>query len=77
MDVVEGKLFYQGRLQKACVGIEDGRIVSVRKVIRGDEHFDSATPVLLALSTPMFISGTWLTGKENSPQVRSPRCMEG
>lgn len=47
MDVVEGKLFYQGRLQKACVGIEDGRIVSVRKVLDGDEHHDFGDRLVL------------------------------
>lgn len=47
MDVVEGKLFYQGRLQRACVGIEDGRIVSVKKVLKGEEHFDFGDRLVL------------------------------
>ena len=47
MDVVEGKLFFQGRLQKACVGMEDGRIVSVRKVLKGDQHFDFGERLVL------------------------------
>ncbi|MDD1772803.1 MAG: dihydroorotase [Methanomassiliicoccales archaeon] len=47
MDVVEGKLFYQGKLQKACIGIEDGRIVSVKKVLKGDEHYDFGDRLVL------------------------------
>ena len=67
MDVVEGKLFYQGRLQKACVGIEDGRIVSVRKVLRGDEHFDFGDRLVLpgAVDPHVHFRDPGLTGKED------------
>ncbi len=47
MDVIEGKLFFQGRLQKACVGVEDGRIVGVKKVLEGDEHYDFGDRLVL------------------------------
>ena len=67
MDVVEGKLFYQGRLQRACVGIEDGRIVSVRKVLRGDEHFDFGDRLVLpgAVDPHVHFRDPGLTGKED------------
>ncbi len=67
MDVVEGKLFYQGRLQKACVGIEDGRIVSVRKVLRGDEHFDFGDRLVLpgAVDPHVHFRDPGMTGKED------------
>ncbi|MHC1681226.1 MAG: dihydroorotase [Methanomassiliicoccales archaeon] len=67
MDVVEGKLFYQGRLQKACVGIEDGRIVSVRKVLKGDEHFDFGDRLVLpgAVDPHVHFRDPGLTGKED------------
>jgi len=67
MDVVEGKLFYQGRLQKACVGIEDGRIVDVRKVLRGDEHFDFGDRLVLpgAVDPHVHFRDPGLTGKED------------
>ncbi|MBN1109484.1 MAG: dihydroorotase [Methanomassiliicoccales archaeon] len=47
MDVVEGRLFLEGRLQKACVGIEEGRIVKVKKVLRGEEHHDFGEMLVL------------------------------
>jgi len=47
MDVVEGKLFFQGRLHKACVGIEEGRIAAVKKVLKGDEHYDFGDRLIL------------------------------
>ncbi len=67
MDVVEGKLFYQGRLQKACVGIEEGRIVSVRKVLKGDEHFDFGDRLVLpgAIDPHVHFRDPGLTGKED------------
>ncbi|OPX65813.1 MAG: dihydroorotase [Methanomassiliicoccales archaeon PtaB.Bin215] len=67
MDVVEGKLFYQGRLQKACVGIEEGRIVSVRKVLRGDEHFDFGDRLVLpgAVDPHVHFRDPGLTAKED------------
>ncbi len=67
MDVIEGKLFYQGRLQKACVGIEDGRIVSVRKVLRGDEHFDFGDRLVLpgAVDPHVHFRDPGMTGKED------------
>lgn len=67
MDVVEGKLFFQGRLQKACVGIEEGRIVSVRKVLKGDEHFDFGDRLVLpgAIDPHVHFRDPGLTGKED------------
>ncbi len=47
MDVVEGKVFFQGKLQKACVGIEDGRIIAVKKVLKGEEHHDFGERLIL------------------------------
>lgn len=36
MDVVEGKCFVSGRFEQCCIGIEDGRIVRIAKVLEGD-----------------------------------------
>jgi dihydroorotase len=67
MDVVEGKLFYQGRLQRACVGMEEGRIVSVRKVLRGEEHFDFGDRLVLpgAVDPHVHFRDPGLTAKED------------
>lgn len=37
MLVLEGRVFFRGRLESLALGIEDGKIVSVRKLIEGDE----------------------------------------
>lgn len=47
MDVVEGKAFFQGKLQKACIGIEEGRIVAVKKVLEGEEYHDFGDRLIL------------------------------
>jgi dihydroorotase len=41
--VVEGNCFISGRLERCCVGIENGRIVQLAKVLDGDKvyHFGS------------------------------------
>jgi len=38
--VVEGNLFIDGKIKKGCVGIEDGRVVSIKKILKGEKHFD-------------------------------------
>ena len=35
MEVIEGKAFIKGRLRKAAIGIEDGKIVAIKKVLYG------------------------------------------
>lgn len=37
MLVLEGRVFFRGRLESLSLGIEEGKIVSVRKLIEGDE----------------------------------------
>ncbi len=38
--VVEGNLFIGGEIKKGCVGIDNGTIVSIKKVLEGEKHFD-------------------------------------
>ena len=38
--VVEGNLFIDGEIKKGCVGIEEGRITSIKKILEGEKHFD-------------------------------------
>lgn len=38
--VVEGRAWYKGRLQQVCIGIEHGRIVKIRKLLKGERHLD-------------------------------------
>src|SRR3990172_1006156 len=38
MQVIEGRVFYRGALQDLCLGVEDGRIVAVKKVLPGEDR---------------------------------------
>ncbi|UCD93157.1 MAG: dihydroorotase [Methanobacteriota archaeon] len=40
MRVVEGRALLRGRFEQCCIGIEDGKISSIKKIIKGDPHFD-------------------------------------
>lgn len=47
MIVVEGKCFLDERLERCCIGIEDGKIVEIKKVLKGDDHFDYGSNIVL------------------------------
>jgi dihydroorotase len=47
MDVIEGRAFVQGRLQQACIGFEDGKIIKIRKVLEGEHHYDYNSRLVL------------------------------
>lgn len=47
MLVVEGRAFHRGELTRLAIGIEDGRIARIRKVLAGDERRDFGDAVLL------------------------------
>src|SRR3989304_1923442 len=38
MQVIEGRVFYRGALQDLCLGVEDGRIVAVKKGLPGEDR---------------------------------------
>lgn len=45
--VVEGNLYLKGEMIKGCVGIEDGKIKSVKKILKGDEKLDFGEKLVL------------------------------
>jgi len=45
--VIEGRAYYKGKLQHCCIGIENGRISQVRKVLRGDRVLDYGDRLIL------------------------------
>ena len=47
MIVVEGRVFLEKGLKTCCVGIEEGRIVAIKKVLKGDEHQDFGDDLVL------------------------------
>ncbi|MDI3482681.1 MAG: dihydroorotase [Candidatus Methanomethylophilaceae archaeon] len=65
--VVEGRLFLEGRLQQGSVGIDDGRIVAVKKVLRGEKRIDVGSRIVLpaAMDPHVHFREPGLTWKEN------------
>lgn len=47
MLVIEGNVYYQSRLTKCCVGIEEGKIIRVKKVLRGEKNLDFGDKLIL------------------------------
>ena len=45
--VVEGNLYLKGEIIKGCVGIEDGKIKSVKKILKGEEHLDFGEKLIM------------------------------
>ncbi len=44
---LEGKLFYNGAIEQGCLGIDQGKIVAIKKILRGDSHIDVGTGLIL------------------------------
>jgi dihydroorotase len=38
MRVVEGRAFFRGTFEECCIGIENGKITEIKKILKGDEH---------------------------------------
>ena len=45
--VVEGNVYLRSGLMKCCVGIEGGKIVELKKILKGDEHYDFGDKLVL------------------------------
>lgn len=45
--VVEGNLYLKGKITKGCVGIEDGKIKAVKKILKGDEKLDFGEKLIM------------------------------
>jgi dihydroorotase len=45
--VVEGNAFYEGRLVKCCIGIENQKIRNVKKILKGERHIDVGDKLIL------------------------------
>jgi dihydroorotase len=45
--VIEGNAFYNGQLVRCAIGVEEGRIRSVKKILQGDRRFDFGDKLVL------------------------------
>jgi len=44
---VEGKAFVNGSFNDCCIGITDGKISDIKKILKGDEHIDFGNKLIL------------------------------
>jgi dihydroorotase len=44
---IEGKAYINGNFEDCCVGITDGRISAIRKILKADEHYNFRGKVIL------------------------------
>ncbi|MDR0334278.1 MAG: dihydroorotase [Methanomassiliicoccaceae archaeon] len=67
MLVIEGRIFFKGKLTQGMIGIEDGRITDVKKVLKGDDHMDVGDRVVLpgAVDPHVHFRDPGLTHKED------------
>ncbi|MBM4237771.1 MAG: amidohydrolase family protein, partial [Euryarchaeota archaeon] len=65
--VVEGRAYYQGKLVQCCIGIENGKIAAIKKILKGDEHHDFGDSVILpaAVDVHVHFRDPGLTKKED------------
>jgi dihydroorotase len=45
--VIEGNAFVSGELVKCCIGVEEGRIKAVKKILKGHNHYDFGDKLVL------------------------------
>ena len=45
--VVEGKVYYKGAFENCCIGINNGKIVEIKKILNGDEHINFGNKLIL------------------------------
>jgi dihydroorotase len=44
---IEGKIFHKGVFEDACIGIQDGKIVEIKKILKTDVHEDFGKKLIL------------------------------
>jgi dihydroorotase len=45
--IIEGRAFYKGKLQPVCIGIDEGKIVEIKKVLAGENRMDFKDRLIL------------------------------
>ncbi|WP_455392940.1 amidohydrolase family protein [[Eubacterium] cellulosolvens] len=45
--VVEGNAYFDGKITKCCIGIEKGKIVAIKKILKGDIQLDFGDKLIL------------------------------
>ena len=45
--VVEGKIYHKGMFEDCCIGVENGKILEVKKILKGDNHIKFKKKIIL------------------------------
>jgi dihydroorotase len=45
--VIEGNAYINGEITKCCIGVEEGKIKTIKKILYGDKHFDFGEKLIL------------------------------
>lgn len=53
--VIEGTLYYQNKLQPGCIGIENGKIVAIKKILKGEDHYNFGRKLILPAGIDMHV----------------------
>ena len=65
--IIEGRAYYKGKLQPLCIGIDEGRIVAVKKVLAGENRMDFRDRLILpgAIDAHVHMRDPGMTSKED------------
>ena len=79
MFVVKGRVFHRERVEDLCLGIEDGRIVAIRKVLKGDDVADHGDALILpgGIDLHVHLREPGLTDKEDIPSGTRSAALGG
>ena len=64
---IEGKVYINGNFQDCCIGITDGKISAIKKILKGDEHYNFGNRLILpaGIDVHVHIRDPGLTHKED------------
>lgn len=64
---IEGKAYLNGTFEKCCIGIENGKISEIKKVLKGDRHLNFGSKLILPAGIDIHVHfrDPGMTNKEN------------
>ncbi|KYK22411.1 hypothetical protein AYK24_02250 [Thermoplasmatales archaeon SG8-52-4] len=52
---IEGKVFTNGNFENCCIGIKDGKISQIKKILKGDTHIDFGNKLVIPAGIDMHV----------------------
>lgn len=52
---VEGKIYINGAFEQCCIGIKNGKIVEIKKILKTDEHYDFGNKLVLPAGVDLHV----------------------